>query len=176
MQFPLPSTPYPLRTYPVPNFTLTGRTIGVESIGQKSSNAPQYADFHEASQRHYAELSCAEFHPKRSIIKARAKHSFTPHKERMTATETTSRGLMLGRPTVCTQLYCGVHDKPADGFIADTTSRTGAHFFVVNNAPNANKKRVTSLNTSNDGGLWQTRLLLWILTVLYDKRYYYCGS
>jgi hypothetical protein len=90
----------------------------------------------------------------------------------MTATETTSTGLMLGRPTFCTQIYSRLHDKPAEGFVADTTSRTGAHFFLVNNVPNANKRRVTSLNVSYDGGLWQTRLLLWILsTVLFQNTY-----
>ena len=89
--------------------------------------------------------------------------------EGMTATETTSTGLMLGRPTFCTQFYCGLHDKPAEGFVVDTTSPAGARFFFVNNVPDANKRRVTSLNASNDGGLWQTRLLLWILTVVYGN-------
>jgi hypothetical protein len=75
-----------------------------------------------------------------------------------------------------TQLYCGVNDKPAEGFVTDTTSRTGAHFFV-NNALNANKRRVTSLHASSDGGLWQTRLLVWILTmIVYGKHDCHCGS
>lgn len=41
-------------------------------------------------------------------------------------------------------------------------------FYFVNNAPHANKRRVTSLNASTDGGLWQTRLLLWILSTVLE--------